>query len=132
MTATGGCHCGAVRYSAEGQPEHSALCHCRDCAQCSGAPMVGWALFSADEVSITGERTEYASSEHGRRQFCGRCGTGLFYLSETVFPGQIDIQVSTFDDPDGFPPQAHIQVADDPAWMTTVADLPRFERFPSA
>jgi hypothetical protein len=25
------------------------------------------------------------------RQFCGTCGTGLFYVNEAIFPGQIDI-----------------------------------------
>jgi hypothetical protein len=72
----------------------------------------------------------YASSADATRQFCGTCGTGLFFLNETIFPGQIDIQSATLDDPDALPPQACIQMADAPGWATRVSDLPRFERFP--
>lgn len=97
---TGGCHCGAVRYEAAGDPVYSALCHCSDCRKSAGAPMVGWALFPKDKVSVTGEVASYASSEHATRQFCARCGTGLFYLNEMIFPGQIDIQTATLADRD--------------------------------
>ena len=127
---SGGCHCGAVRYTVEGEPAHSALCHCRDCTHLAGAAMVGWVLFPREAVTVTGETREYASSEHGRRRFCAACGTGLFYTSEAVFPGKIDIQLVTLDNPDAYPPGVHIQVADDPAWMAGAGDLPRFSRYP--
>ena len=44
MTITGGCHCGAVRYEAEGEALTHALCHCVDCRRHAGAPMVGCAV----------------------------------------------------------------------------------------
>lgn len=128
--ATGGCHCGAIRYAVEGQPAHAALCHCRDCTHHAGAQMVGWALFPRAAVTITGEPRVYKSSADGRRLSCAACGTGLFYLNETIFPGQIDVQIATLDDPEAFPAAVHIQVADDPRWMADVAALPRFDRYP--
>ena len=130
MTYTGGCNCGAIRYAAEGEPAHHALCHCTDCRRAAGAPMVGWALFPRDKVAITGTPVDYASSPDVTRQFCGTCGTGLFFLNETVFPGQVDIQSGTLDDPDALPPQACIQMADAPNWASGVAGLPQFARFP--
>lgn len=127
----GGCHCGAIRYRVEGEPVHAALCHCIDCRRHAGAPMVGWTLFGNDHFAILkGEPKIYASSEHGRRHFCPDCGTGLFYTSDAVFPGQTDVQVATLDDPDVLPMQAQIQVADRISWMKDVAALPAFERFP--
>lgn len=131
MTVTGGCHCGAVRYAAEGEPAHHALCHCDDCRRCAGAPMVGWALFPKEAVTVTGTPVDYRSSEGTTRQFCGTCGSGLFFLNEAVFPGQIDIQSGTFDDPNALAPQACIQTADAPDWIEGMASLPRFERFPA-
>jgi hypothetical protein len=127
----GQCHCGAIRYSVEGEPMHHALCHCSDCRRHSGAPMVGWAMFRTEHVKVTqGEPRAYASSEHGRRHFCAACGTGLFYTNDKVLPGITDVQSGTLDDPDAIPAQIHIQTADRIGWMKGVESLPQFERFP--
>lgn len=126
----GGCHCGAVRYAMPDQVAHHALCHCADCRRASGAPAVSWAMAPADQVTITGRTTIYASSEHGRRHFCPACGTSLFYTNEVVFPGLIDVQSATLDDPDSLPLQAQIQTADRIGWMGHLDDLPSFERYP--
>lgn len=128
--ATGGCQCGAIRYEVTGDPAYSALCHCTDCRKSAGAPMVGWALFPEDSVTITGEPARYQSSEHATRHFCATCGTGLFYTNPAVFPGSIDIQTGSLDDPAALPPQAHIQMAEAAPWMETVSDLPKFDRYP--
>ena len=83
MALTGGCHCGAIRYRAEGTALHHALCHCRDSRRHAGAPMVGWTMYKAPDVTVTaGTPKVYWSSEHGRRHFCPDCGTGLFYVNE--------------------------------------------------
>jgi hypothetical protein len=126
----GQCHCGAVRYEMSNQAIHQALCHCSDCRRHSGAPMVAWGLVARDQITIEGETKEYASSGHGRRHFCPKCGTSLFYTSEQVFPGQIDVQIATLDDPDAIPPQVQIQVADRIGWMERAHELPKFERYP--
>lgn len=130
MGATGGCHCAQIRYEAEGEPFTHALCHCVDCRRAAGAPMVGWTMYPIEAVTITGAPAVYESSEHGRRLFCPRCGTGLFYTNAQNLPGIIDIQSATLDDPEATPPQAHIQIADRIGWMTTLDQLPVFERYP--
>ena len=127
---SGGCHCGAVRYEMTAEVAHHALCHCTDCRKASGAPATAWAMAAADQVTITGEPVTYASSEHGRRLFCGACGTSLFYTNEVVFPGMIDVQSATLDDPDAIPLQAQIQTAERIGWMAHLGDLPAFERYP--
>ena len=126
----GQCHCGAVTYEVSGEPTHRALCHCKDCRRHSGAPMVGWALFPNDQVTITGETREYSSSEHGRRHFCASCGTSLFYTNDVIFPNATDVQYATLDDPDAFEPQAQIQTAERIGWMEKLEKLPQFERYP--
>ena len=127
---SGGCHCGAVRYEMTAEVAHHALCHCTDCRKASGAPATAWAMAAADQVTITGEPVTYASSEHGRRLFCGACGTSLFYTNDVVFPGMIDVQSATLDDPDSIPLQAQIQTAERIGWMRHLDDLPAFERYP--
>lgn len=127
---TGRCQCGAIHYEAKGEPVYSALCHCSDCRRSAGAPMVGWALFAEDRVKVLGEPKLYQSSNDVTRHFCAICGTGLFYRNAATFPGMIDIQTSTFDDPDAFPPAIHVQWAEAAPWMNAAHELPHVERFP--
>jgi hypothetical protein len=111
---------------------HKAICHCGDCRRHAGAPMVAWALVGKDQLKVEGETKEYRSSEHGRRHFCPQCGTGLFYTSEAVFPGQIDVQIATLDDPDAIVPNAQIQLADRIGWVERLEQMAKFERYPGA
>ena len=127
---SGGCHCGAIRYQMTEDVAHHALCHCTDCRKASGAPAVAWALAPTEQVTITGEPVVYASSEDGRRHFCGTCGTSLFYTNDVIFPGMTDVQSATLDDPDALPLQGQIQIAERIGWMETVHALPAFHRYP--
>lgn len=132
MKLSGGCHCGAVRYEVDGDLKHHALCHCTDCRRHAGAPMVGWAAFDEGAFKVVkGAPAIYASSEHGRRHFCGACGTGLLYTNPQALPGIIDIQSATFDDFAAAPAQIHIQTSDRVAWMESAHTLPAFPRYPS-
>ena len=126
----GQCHCGAVKYEMSRDTVHQALCHCSDCRRHSGAPMVAWGLVKKEDLKVEGETREYASSENGRRHFCGECGSSLFYTSEAIFPGQIDVQIATLYDPDAFVPQAQIQTAERIGWMERLDSMPQFERYP--
>ena len=131
MGRSGGCHCGAIRYDVDGEPQHVALCHCSDCRRSAGAPMVSWAAFTKDALTVTqGQTITFNSSGAAMRSFCGTCGTGLFYRNADMLPGIVDIQSVTLDDPEALPPDAHIQVAERLHWMDDLDSLTRFERFP--
>ena len=131
MGRSGGCHCGAIRYDVDGEPQHVALCHCSDCRRSAGAPMVSWAAFTEDALTVTqGQTITFNSSGAAMRSFCGTCGTGLFYRNADMLPGIVDIQSVTLDDPEALPPDAHIQVAERLDWMDDLDSLTRFERFP--
>jgi hypothetical protein len=132
MAISGRCHCGAVRWEASAAPAHHALCHCTDCRRWSGAPMAGWIAFPEAAVTITGDTTDYRSSEHATRSFCGTCGTGLFYRNPVALPGIVDIHSGSLDDYAGHPPEAQIMVKDRVAWLDGVEALPRFESYPGA
>lgn len=131
MAHQGGCHCGAVRYEVNGEPQHVALCHCSDCRKSSGAPMVAWAAFTEDQFRLVeGEPVTFNSSGTAMRSFCAQCGTGLYYRNAEILPGIVDIQSATLDEPDALPPAAHIQVAERIGWMADAHSLPMFERYP--
>lgn len=131
MAHQGGCHCGAVRYEVNGEPQHVALCHCSDCRKSSGAPMVAWAAFTEDQFRLVeGEPVTFNSSGTAMRSFCAQCGTGLYYRNAEILPGIVDIQSATLDEPDALPPAIHIQVAERIGWMADAHSLPIFERYP--
>jgi hypothetical protein len=131
MSEAGGCHCGAVRYEVSGTPQHVALCHCTDCRKSAGAPMVAWTAFTEDQFKVTkGDAKTTNSSGASMRSFCPDCGTGLWFRNQENLPGIVDIQTATLDNPDAFPPQAHIQIAERIGWMEAAHNLPNFPRFP--
>jgi hypothetical protein len=76
-TATGRCHCGAVRFTITAETVGVIACHCRDCQQMHGNYNVMLAAPRA-AVAIEGEPAWYASSDKARRGFCGTCGSRLF------------------------------------------------------
>jgi hypothetical protein len=128
---TGRCHCGAIRYELTGDPIWSSLCHCGDCRRHAGAPVVGWSAFPESALKLLqGKPRIYQSSEHGRRHFCGDCGTGLFYYNGVSLPGIADVQVATLDDPDTFAPTIQVQTAERIGWMQRAHELPGFARYP--
>ena len=80
MSITGGCHCGAIRYQAEGEALTDALCRCRLSAPRRRADgrmdHVPTGRSEGDEGRDQGLRV---LETPGRRLFCPECGTGLFY-----------------------------------------------------
>ncbi len=131
MKLAGGCHCGAIRYEVDGDALTHAPCHCSDCRRHAGAPMVGWTMYPEVALTVTkGVPKIYESSQHGRRHFCGNCGTGLFYFNAEILPGIVDVQSATYDDPDAVPARVHIQVAERIGWMANAHQLPQHERYP--
>lgn len=131
MTRNGGCHCGAVRYEVAGEPVYSAVCHCEDCRASAGAPMVAWYAVKEEQFRLlSGETAQFEGTPGAERQFCPRCGTGLFYRNARMLPGLVDIQLATFDDAGEVAPTIQVQCADRLAWMTGLSDMPEFERYP--
>lgn len=126
----GGCHCGSVRYSVEGELRHSAVCHCESCRRTTGGLATAWVGYPDEGLTVTGKTSTYSSSEGVERHFCGHCGTSLFYFNEAGLPGVVDILTVTLDDPQDFPPALHVQMAGALPWEESLEGLPRFAHFP--
>lgn len=133
-TLTGGCACGAVRYTSTAAPVLTAHCHCRDCKRASGAAYatvcaVPRAAFRVDQ----GETRSYRSigdSGHGVvRHFCPTCGAPLFSDVE-VAPDLSFLRVVSLDDPAVVTPTAHVYCASAQPWDTHPDGLPAFPRMP--
>ena len=128
----GQCHCGAVQFETPDAPVHSSVCYCNDCRKQSGAPLVAWAMFPEAEVAVQGEPIVYQSSQGGRRSFCGKCGSGLFFTNEPLSNmGMKQVRIAALDDPSAIAPVVQVQTAERVEWVETIANLPSFDRFPN-
>jgi hypothetical protein len=119
MTITGGCRCGAVRYSIEGEPLLARHCWCRDCQYIGAGSGTVNVFFPSDAVTVEGALRDYtnraASGNLMHRQFCPACGTPMFTQSEARLH-MIGVRAGTLDDPEIGKPQVTIWTSSAPSW----------------
>jgi hypothetical protein len=122
----GGCFCGFVRYRVEGPTSCETNCHCTICRRTSGAPFVAWFTVPADRFALlAGAPAGFASSDHGSRTFCPRCGTPLTFRSAKE-PDVIDVTTCSLDDPAAAPPRDHTRTSARLPWLPLCDGLPAF------
>lgn len=130
---TGGCLCGAVRYSLAGAPLARGLCHCRDCQRASGSGHVPWIAAPRAALAVVGTTSSYATTGgSGRpttRHFCPACGSLLYGVPEMA-EGVVTVYAGGLDDPSAFAPQVAVYVKDRCAWDAPAIERPSFERLP--
>lgn len=96
----GRCLCGAVRFTAT-PLEGMHACHCETCRRTSGGVFLSVDCGDSVVVESPEALTSYASSEWAERQFCGACGSSLFWRG---LDGQTTmVSIQAFDDPAAFP-----------------------------
>ncbi len=126
MSVTGGCLCGAVRYTVERKPKEAGACHCQMCRKISGGVYIAFRL-SESEVTFEGKDhiARYASSPWAERCFCKLCGGNLFYhvLADGPFKGNHHIGLGTLDDPSGVPMVSEIYIDQKPDSYAFTGDL---------
>lgn len=122
---TGGCLCGAVRYSIVGPMRSVIYCHCSQCRKQSGHYYAATSS-SNDDLKVVGSQhlTWYRASESARRGFCSKCGSALFWKGD----GSADISIlaGSLDLPTGLQADRHIYVADKGDYYTIDDGLPQF------
>jgi hypothetical protein len=122
---TGGCCCGAVRYEGIELPYNVTHCHCIDCRRSSGAAFVTWASFSRNRFRFSQGQPQQFCWEGRLRGFCARCGTSLTFLARAE-ADEIDVTVSSFDQPEAVLPVGHTWVEDRLAWIHLADGLPTY------
>jgi len=121
---TGGCQCGAVRFTVRIDSDDAYLCHCRMCQRAIGNVSVAFKTVPKADVRWDGEPRWYASSPIAKRPFCANCGTPLGFAYNDG--ENMDLNVGAFDDPRRFVPRHHFGVATRlDQWLDT-SDLPGY------
>jgi hypothetical protein len=123
----GACLCGAVRFRIRTPTLFCGHCHCSLCQRGHGAGFVTWFAVPRDRFDLVagrGELVRYASTDHGTRSFCRRCGSSLFCES-TRHPDQVDIVLANMAGPIDRAPQVHVFFDDRADWTACDDGLPR-------
>ncbi len=108
QTITGQCHCGAIKYEAQGPILRQGSCNCRACQKATAtltSPNVGVAM---DTFKITeGTPAVYRAAsgtdcDSGVWHFCNQCGSQLYWMDAAgteiaIFAGTLD-DISLFQE----------------------------------
>jgi hypothetical protein len=115
---TGGCQCGAVRFSA-GALGRASLCHCRMCQKASGS--IGGLFVTANDLTWTrGVLKHFDSSNKVRRGFCADCGTPMTY----EIGGITELSIAAFDRAGEIAPVIQLDTDARLPWFDHLAALP--------
>lgn len=113
---TGGCQCGAVRFTAVDVSPDGYWCHCRMCQRAVGNVAAAFVNAAKANVEWTGEPAYFASSPVARRGFCAKCGTPLTF--DYPNSDKMDLTVGSLDDPSAVRLTSHFGVETRvPGWI---------------
>jgi hypothetical protein len=122
-TLTGGCQCGAIRFSLSAPPTRISICHCRMCQKAAGAPFASFADIPRENFRWTkGTPATFRSSSIAERGFCAACGTPLSF--GRIDGPRIEIMTGTFDRPDQVVPTRQFGTESRLGWVGTIVNLP--------
>jgi hypothetical protein len=128
MKIDGRCHCAAVTYEAEIDPELVSICHCTDCQTLTGSPNRVTVICSAGQIRITGQppRIYAKTGDNGRtrfQHFCGTCGSPLFTSAEGG-PDDWGIRWGSIRQRDQLQPMRQIWCRSAVPWINDLKGLP--------
>ncbi|MFK7751670.1 MAG: GFA family protein [Sedimentitalea sp.] len=118
---SGGCLCGAVRYTVNKPISEIAVCHCQMCRKHSGGLVLAADLEKGDVTwSGTDNIGVFASSEWAERGFCKTCGSSLFWrMSDGEM---LSLSAGTLDSFEGITLTTEIYVDHKPASFSFAGD----------
>ena len=132
---TGGCSCGAIRYTISAFPLLLYACHCTQCQRQSGSafalnmPVATTALRVTAGTPQDWTRRTTAGDAMVRSFFCGTCGNRI-YASRDTRPASVNVRAGTLDDTSWLMPVAHFFMGDAQRWETIADPSSCYDSFP--
>jgi hypothetical protein len=127
MRIDGGCHCGAITYEAEVDPDKVTICHCTDCQTMSGGAFRAVVPAASDKFKLLkGQPKVYlktAESGNKRAQaFCPECGTHLWAAAPVDTPSY-GIRLGTIRQRAQLPPRRQVWCRSALDWAMDVKSI---------
>ena len=132
MKIDGTCHCGAIAYEAEIDPQKVEICHCTDCQTLTGTTFRTVVPAEPGSFSILkGQPKIYvktADSGNKRQQaFCGNCGTPIYATSAGDGPKSYGIRVGSIRQRDQLVPKLQYWTRSAQPWVGGIGTMPKVE-----
>ena len=131
----GGCFCGAVKFTLNGDPEAMAYCHCDSCRHWSAGPVSAFTLWKPDALKVIQGEDKIAVFDKNpgsnkqtvvsKRKWCKTCGGHIYTEHPTM--GLIDVPAVVIED-FAFKPGFHVHYQETVLPMTDT--LPKFKDLP--
>lgn len=132
---TGGCRCGAVRYTlALDRLPPVYACHCHICQRVSGSAFSVQALVAEASLSVSGPIVVLEITTEGRvsvQRFCGTC-LARVYNTNTRRPGIAVVRAGTLDRSEELECRAHIYTATRQKWFDIPEGVASWPDMPDA
>jgi hypothetical protein len=117
---TGGCLCGAIRYTVSAPITELRACHCVHCQKGSGTGAAENAVIPSASFRLEqGTLKRYGSrAESGRtlyRHFCGDCGSPIYSQRQNA-PEAVVLRVGSIDNPEDYRITTHIWMRSARPW----------------
>ena len=126
MHVDGQCHCGAITFEAEVDPETTGICHCSDCQALTGTAFRVTVRAPAEHFVLRGKPTIYVKmADSGRKRahaFCPTCGTPI-YATSAENPTLYSLRLGTIRQRKEFVPRKMIWCGSALPWSMDVEGL---------
>ncbi|HLX14641.1 MAG TPA: GFA family protein [Bradyrhizobium sp.] len=126
LPLTGGCSCGAIRYSIASFPLLLYTCNCTDCQTASGSAFaLNMPVLTKDFDILQGQPKGWRHLSPGGADvtswFCGDCG-GRIYGERAERSETVNIRAGTLDDTKWLVPAAHMFMRSAQPWVLPAAN----------
>ena len=133
---TGGCLCGAVRYTLKpGFRMKPYACHCTDCQKRTGTAFSSHMGVMEKDLEITGELDEaYFTQPSGANSIiygCAKCRSRI-YASNDTRPGVVSLRWGTLDNGKDMSPEVHLWVSSKQPWIVIPDGVPALDTQPDS
>jgi hypothetical protein len=133
MKVEGRCHCGAISYEADVDPERVTICHCTDCQALTGtafrvtvpAPRETFVLRTGTPKLYV--KTTADSGNLRIQAFCDNCGTPI-YAAAAHNAETYGLRVGALAQRAQLAPRRQIWCRSALPWSMDVEDLPRAQK----
>lgn len=134
MNVDGHCHCGAIAYEAEVDPDKVGICHCTDCQNLTGTayrvsvPVLDGTFNLLRGMPKLHRKMTADSGAHRLHAFCPDCGSPIYARGTDDPPRYFFLRVGSIRQRAQLPPKRQIWCRSALPWVMDIGNLPRLDK----